>query len=111
MWNEPTVEDLAKLPKLYETEKVPVQDKIIVMHFFIFGTDWYIVEYDSENEIFFGFVILQEDYFNAEWGYIPLSELKEINIAGIEVDRDIIWKPRKAKEVDKILKAQRGRWE
>ena len=45
MWNTPTKEELAKIPRLYETENIPLKDKIIHMHFFIGGCDWYIAEY------------------------------------------------------------------
>lgn len=110
MWNEPTRDLLEKLPKLYETEKIAIKNKMIHMHFFIFGTDWYVAEYDPEEKIFWGFVILNEDYMNAEWGYFALSELKEISFVGFKVDRDLHWKTRKASEVDKIVKAQGGRW-
>jgi hypothetical protein len=110
MWNEPSWDILEKLPKLYETEKIPVKDKIIHMHFFIFGTDWYVAEYDPKEKIFWGFVILNEDYQNAEWGYFALEELQGIRYGGIEIDRDLFWQPRTAAEVDKIAKAQNGRW-
>ena len=36
MWNEPSKERLAKIPKLYETENIPLPDKLIYLHFFIF---------------------------------------------------------------------------
>ncbi len=31
MWNEPTKEHLAKLPGLYETESIPLKDKLILL--------------------------------------------------------------------------------
>ena len=37
MWNEPTKEQLAKIPRLYETERVPLKEKLIWLHFFIGG--------------------------------------------------------------------------
>ena len=77
-----------KSPGSNATEKTPLQDKLIYLHFFIAGCDWYIAEYDG-NDLFWGFAILHEDYFNAEWGYIPMSELKEINIHGLEIDNDL----------------------
>jgi hypothetical protein len=46
MWNEPTKEQLDKIPKLYETERVPLKEKLIWLHFFIGGCDWYVAEYD-----------------------------------------------------------------
>ena len=67
MWNEPSKERLEKIPRLYETEDTRLQDKLIHLHFFIGGCDWYIGEYDGED-LFWGFAILNEDYEMAEWG-------------------------------------------
>jgi hypothetical protein len=102
MWNEPTKEQLASLPRLYETEHIPVRDKLICLHFFIGGCDWYIAEYDGED-FFFGYAILNNDDEMAEWGYVSLAELKSIKIGpGIEVDNDLCWKIRKASEIPRI---------
>jgi len=101
MWNEPTKEQLAKIPKLYETEKTPLRDKMIYLHFFIGGCDWYIAEYDGD--LFWGYAILNGDFDMAEWGYISLEELKSIKIPpGFEVDCDLYWEVRKASEIEKI---------
>jgi len=108
MWNEPTKERLSKIPKLYETEGTPTRDKLIHLHFFIAGCDWYVAEYDGED-IFFGFAILNEDYEMAEWGYISFSELKSLKLMGwLEVDCEIeeAWPVKRAIEVDKIRTAQ-----
>lgn len=107
MWNEPTKERLAKIPKLYETENIALKEKLIYLHFFIAGCDWYIAEYDGGN-LFWGFAILNNDFQNAEWGYISFSELKEININGIEIDCELemFWKVKSAIEIDKISIAQ-----
>ena len=108
MWNEPIKERLSKIPKLYETEKTPARDKLMHLHFFITGCDWYIAEYDGED-IFWGFAILNGDYEMAEWGYISFSELKSLKLKGwLEVDCEIeeAWPATRAIEVDKIRKAQ-----
>lgn len=105
MWNPPTENQLNKLPKLYETEKTRTEDKKIFLHFFIASTDWYIVEYDPQEGLFFGFTILNNDLENAEWGYISFAELKHIKIGFVEVDRDLHWNVRKASEVEQIVKA------
>ena len=105
MWNEPTNDQLARIPELYETEETPLKEKMIHMHFFIGGSDWFIAEYDRED-IFFGFAILNNDYQNAEWGYVSFKELKSINISGVEIDCDRYWNVRKASEVEKIFEAQ-----
>ena len=41
---------------------------------------------------FFGFVILNNDYVNTEWGYISFQELRDLNINGFEIDCEINWK-------------------
>ncbi|NMC97924.1 MAG: DUF2958 domain-containing protein [Deltaproteobacteria bacterium] len=104
MWNIPSSEQLALLPKLYETEHIPLEEKIIHMHFFLAGCDWYIAEYDG-GDLFWGYVILNNDHQCAEWGYISFSELKDIKIkGGLEIDRDLYWLPQKASEIQKIRK-------
>jgi len=121
MWNEPTKEQLTKLPRLYETENKPLKDKPIYLHFFIGDCDWFISEYDGED-LFFGYAILGDSRFGewgyisfsnpifAEWGYISFEELKSIKIPpGIEVDCEFFNEPWKASEFDKIrtMKARR----
>ncbi len=109
MWNKPTKERLNKVPGLYETEDVPLKEKLVHLHFFINGCDWYICETDKGKDIMWGFCILNNDYEMAEWGYVSLSELRSIKIAGwVEVDceREELWEIKKAVDVDKIRIAQ-----
>ena len=103
MWSTPTKRELAQIPRLYETENIPLKDKIIHMHFFIGGCDWYIAEYDGDD-LFWGYAILNDDTENAEWGYISFKELIDLNVCGIEVDRDLYWKPTRVYDISKINK-------
>ena len=106
MWNVPTEDRLSIIPKLYETEHTPLEEKQIYLHFFIGAADWYIAEYDG-NDLFWGFACLGY-LMNAEWGYISFSELKSVKAQGwIEVDCELEehWKVRPAKEVELICKA------
>lgn len=105
MWNEPSEEQLKELPDLYETENVSLEEKIVRMHFFIGGCDWYIAEYGPSDRLFFGYAILNNDLQNSEWGYISYDELREIRLRAVEVDRDLHWTPQRALEVDQIKKA------
>ena len=107
MWNEPTKERLGKIPRLYETEEVPLKEKQVHLHFFIGGCDWYICE--TDGDMMWGFCILNNDYEMAEWGYVSLSELREIKVDGwVEVDCELeaLWEVKKALDVDKIRIAQ-----
>lgn len=104
MWNIPTRRRLGVIPRLFETERVSLKDKLIYLHFFIGGCDWYIAEYDGED-LFWGFAILNNDLQNAEWGYISFSELKGIKVNGwFEVDCETqdVWRVCKASEIEKI---------
>lgn len=105
MWNEPTKQELDLIPKLYETEGVPIKDKIIHMHFFLMGSDWYVCEFDPKEKVFFGFVILGNDFHDAEWGYTSLKELEKIHVQHVQVDRDLDWKKQKARDIEKICRA------
>ena len=49
MWNVPTEDRLSIIPKLYETEHTPLEEKQIYLHFFIGAADWYIAEYDGDD--------------------------------------------------------------
>jgi len=97
MWNKPSKAQLATVPPLYATDHIDCKDKIIYLHFFIGGCDWYVAEFDGED-IFFGYVNLN-DPFNAEWGYFSLRELEEINIKGVEIDTDLHWQPTKFSDI------------
>lgn len=103
MWNTPSKERLERIPKLYETESVPLKDKVISLHFFMAGCDWYIVEYDGED-LFFGYSILNNDLDCAEWGYISFSELKALKIGFLEVDCELeeYWGVKKVSDIPKI---------
>ena len=94
MWNTPDRELLYKIPRLYETETIPSGDKLIYLHYFIGGCDWFIAEYDGDD-FFFGFAILNSDFEMVEWGYISFAELQSINVHGIEIDCETDWTPKK----------------
>ena len=105
MWSKPTKEDLKKIPRLYSTEGIINDDKVIYGHFFLGGSDWYIAEYDPDKKIFFGYSILNEDYENAEWGYISFKELKELKVCGMEVDRDLHWQMKPMRKISQTISA------
>ena len=105
MWNEPNKQRLEKIPRLYETERIPLKEKLVHLHFFIAGSDWYVTEYDGQD-LFWGFVILNGDFEMSEWGYFSFRELREISICGIEIDCEFeeYFPVKKASKIDKICK-------
>lgn len=88
-----------QLPKLYETEGVELEEKVAYVKYFSpwMGWEWYGVEYDPEEKIFFGLV----KGFEVEWGYFSLAEFEAINeekgFAFIE--RDLYFEPTKIKDI------------
>ncbi len=103
MWNKPTSEELDRLPRLYETENVPLEDKVIHQHYFLSGSDWYVAEYGPDERISFGYAILDNDRQNAEWGYASSDGLADIKVRGIEVDTDLHWRPTRFGEIGENL--------
>ena len=88
------------LPKLYETESTPMEDKKVITKFFNptgAGT-WYVIEGQQEEDdfIFFGLVDLHEK----EFGYFSLKELESIRLPwGLKIERDIHFNGKLLREV------------
>ena len=72
------------------------------VHFSLGGSDWYGVEYDPAQRLFFGYAVLNDDLENAEWGHFSLDELRDVKARGLEIDYDIDWNVRPAREVEQI---------
>jgi hypothetical protein len=110
MWNEPSKERLNQMPSLYETQDISLKQKEVWLHFYIAGCDWWAIEFDHEGgDLFFGFVVLNNDHQNAEWGYFSLSEMRSVKISGfLEIDCELeeYWQVRKSCQVNDICLAQ-----
>ena len=75
MWNKPSNKRLNQLPSLYSTQDIPLEQKEVWIHFYICGSDWWAVEFDHEGgDLFFGFVILNNDHQNSECSYRALGQ-------------------------------------
>lgn len=85
-----TKELTTKLPKLYSTDSIPLEEKEIICKFFNpcgAGT-WYVLEGEAQDDdfIFFGLVDLHEK----ELGYFSLNELQSVRLPfGLKIERDI----------------------
>ena len=67
---------IANMPVTYETDGQG-WDAVAVLHYFLHGSDWWILERDVEQDQLqaFGFACLNGDGQNAELGYISIVEL------------------------------------
>lgn len=92
------------IPKLYETEKLPFERKIIYQRYRIkpIGFYWLIAELDKERNLAFGYANLNDDLL-AEWGYISIDELLD---NGAELDRN--WRNCNFKEAIMRIRQERG---
>ena len=95
---KPSKKILEIIPGLFKTEDIPPEERLVYIHFLIEGWDWYIVEYDPEDRIFFGFVDGESVPF-PEWGYIEYENLKALRSGPVEVEIEKNWKIRPMKEV------------
>jgi len=69
------------------------------LHYFNASSDWYIYEWNENENLFFGYTILNGDTQNAEWGYISLEELFAINEFARTIELDLYFEPRPLKEL------------
>lgn len=99
MLYEPTEEELSKVPGLYKTDGIPLSERYVYFHFFCGNSDWWILEYDPKDRLFFGIAKI----FVHELGYISFDEMKEVKAFGVmDVERDLNFNVKKVKEVDAL---------
>ncbi len=100
----------AEIPALYSQEKITAQEKIVYAKFFFPAADWtwFVTEGEQEEKdgdfFFFGFVV----GFEEEWGYFTLSELRNIRIQLLTVERDLYFKSGKFADVIARFRKERG---
>jgi hypothetical protein len=78
------------LPKLYETESIPLKEKTVVAKYFNPSGDgtWYVIEGEEQGDdfIFFGLI----DLYGKDFGYFTIKELESIRFPwGLKIERDI----------------------
>lgn len=81
------------IPMLYETEEIT--DKMLLIKYIEPNTlwEWYLIEYDPQQKLAFGYVI----GFEKEFGYFSIEEMEAIPTI-IRVEE---FKPIKFKDLDK----------
>lgn len=92
-----TKSELAILPKLYATEHIKPEDKMIQVKLFHPASNWtwYVIEFDG-SDICWGFV----KGLDAEFGYFSLSEISQVRgPLGLCVERDKWFKPMKVSDI------------
>lgn len=80
---------LAGIPKLRSQAQSELMEQTVHAHYFYGQSDWFILEYSSTDDLFYGYTILNGDSQMAESGYISRQELTENG----RVELDFYWKP------------------
>lgn len=102
MLNTPTEAQLASIPGLYQTEHISTEERLVYAHFHLFDSHWFILETDGIDTMF-GFCILNGDLLNSGYGYVSLTDLKQIKVLGqFEVTFDPYWEPKPAGQIELI---------
>jgi len=86
---------LADIPRLYAQDGKG-KNSIVYLHYFTGGSDWYITELDKDTKEGFGYAVLNGDYQNSEFGYMPISQFTKAE----NLELDLHWK---YKTVNQIL--------
>ena len=88
-----------KLPPLYSQEHV--EDPMVICKFFhpLSNMTWYAIEGSPENGDFIIFGWVHSD--SPELGYFSLSEMQEVKVAGLGMERDLHFTPKRLSEVKK----------
>lgn len=86
------------IPNLWSQEWLG-RDAICYVHYFFWWWDWYVLEYDWENELFW--IVIWEDI---EYWPFYLSDFERINKNAwySKIERDIYWKQCKVGDIEKL---------
>ena len=88
---------ISKIPKLYQTEGIPLREKLAVVKFFHPASNWtwYVVEYDGEDTCW-GLVEGHE----VEFGYFSLSEISQpLGPYKLAAERDKWFQPTEVRDL------------
>lgn len=99
LMNAELAESLKKFP-LYSQDGKKADAVVVAKYFFpATALTWYVTEGREEDDdyLFFGLVVGTDT--SAEMGYFSLSQLSELNVCGLKVERDIYFQPKKLNEI------------
>ena len=92
LMNKELAESLEKYP-LYSQDGKKADAVVVAKYFFpLTALTWYVTEGRKEDDdyLFFGLVVGTDT--SAEMGYFSLSQLMDLNVCGLKVERDMYFK-------------------
>ena len=80
-----------RLPELGATIRIPIDKKVVQVHFFTNDQDFWAVEFSAELGVFAGFI---KTPLGLEWGPLTIQDLLGLRRPGQSIERDSHWIPR-----------------
>ena len=90
-----------KIPKLYATEDIKLENKMVYAKFFTPDANWtwWVLEYDKEDKILFCMVHGHEK----ELGNVSLDELESVRgPLGLKIERDLHFTPTRYGDIEEL---------
>lgn len=90
-----------KIPKLYATEDIKLENKMVYAKFFTPDANWtwWVLEYDKEDRILFCMVHGHEN----ELGNVSLDELESVRgPLGLKIERDLHFTPTRYGDIEEL---------
>jgi len=72
-------QEVNETPSLYGQDGKG-DEAIVYLHYFSGSSDWFITELNKKDNMAFGYVVLNGDIMNSEFGYISIDEIKSLDI-------------------------------
>jgi len=96
-----TKEIIDRTPALYKTDNIPAEEKVVTAKFFSGSFTWYMVEYDPDEKLAFGYVQNDTSPLDSEWGYFSIREFEKHNSSRSFplIERDLYFEPIKFKDL------------
>jgi hypothetical protein len=105
----PAKSELAKISGCKKTERIPVADKVIHVHYFSAAFDYWLAEIWPETEdgetrwYGFGFASLAS-FPDGEWSLMDFTDMEQVQGRTpqglpIIIERDLWWQPKKFSEI------------
>ena len=90
-----------KLPTVQEMDQK--EDPMVLAKYFhpLSNWTWYACSFDPESRIFYGLV----DGHELEFGPFSLDEMREVEVKGLGIERDLHFKPLKLSELENKLES------
>lgn len=91
-----------KIPMVGADTETPLENRTAMVKFFnpCGAATWYVIEYDPQQKLCFGYADLFGDESCAEYGSFSLTELEEITLPfGLKIERDLHFQPKTMKEI------------